>query len=167
VRGFLARRSWPALAGLAAATIGAAVPAIQLGRNYAVNDHHLRTFETRYFDALFEIVPERTTIVSEAYSIDEILRYKLLGEQAAQGRDVRLASRNPDEVRARLAEGHTVFAFDIGREQLEPFGFAFEPVALPDLALPEYLRAVRPGSIVAIAARPGAAHGFTPRRPQA
>ena len=68
----------------------AAFPLWQLTRNYAPNDHHRRTYEMRYLDALFATLEPSAAIVYEAYAYDQLILYKLIGERAAGDRSIRM-----------------------------------------------------------------------------
>jgi hypothetical protein len=137
--------------------IAAAVPVWLLASNYAVNNHHDHTFETRYFDALFRILPRKTALLDDRYPVNMMVKYKLLGEDAAAGRHVVVILPTHTAVENWLANGYSIFAFDEGRSELQKFGYEFEPVQLLDTTLPEYLDLIRDGSIGAIAATPDVA----------
>lgn len=107
-----------------------ALPAWQLARNYRVNDHHRRTYEIRYLDALFDRLESRTAIVREAYAIDQLVLYKLIGERAGGGRTIEMIPRDPAQVRQHASNGFAVYAFSDARGALEQNGFRFEPVLL-------------------------------------
>ena len=99
VRDLIRARARPALVGIA--TIAMAVlPVWQLARNYAPNDHHRRTYEMRYLEALFATLEPKAAIVYEAYAYDQLILYKLIGERAAGDRSIRMTG--PD--RAAVAE---------------------------------------------------------------
>ncbi len=116
-----------AAVGIAAAL---ALPVVQLARNYRANDHHLRTYETRYFQALFDRLENRAAIVRETYAVDQLVLYKLVGERAAGERTIELLSKEPEGVRQHARAGSAVYAFTEGRSALERSGFSFEPVQL-------------------------------------
>ena len=123
--------------GVAAIAACAMVPSIQVIQNYRGNDHHNRTFETRYFNALFDMLPSRSAILDDKYSTSMMIEYKLLGEDAAAGRDVvtvPVGSQTPNE---KLRQGYQVFAFEEARSTLEKLGYQFEPVRLFDVPLPQ------------------------------
>ena len=107
-----------------------ALPVLQLTRNYRANDHHRRTYETRYFDALFDRLEPRAVIVTESYSVDQLVLYKLAGERAAGARSIALITRDIDTVRQRANTGFATYAFAEGRKALESHGFRFEPIQL-------------------------------------
>ena len=115
---------------LAAMIAALTMPFVQLARNYRPNDHHRRTYETRYFDALFQRLEARAAIVTESYAVDQLVLYKLAGEHAARGRTIGLITRDVDTVRQHADSGVAVYAFALGRTALESHGFRFEPVAL-------------------------------------
>ncbi len=110
--------------------VALAVPMLQFARNYRVNDHHRRTYETQYFDALFDRLEARTAIVTESYAVDQLVLYKLAGEHADRGRAIGLITRDVETVRQRAATGFTIYAFAGGRTALESHGFRFEPIQL-------------------------------------
>jgi hypothetical protein len=107
-----------------------ALPALQLARNYRGNDHHRRTYEIRYFQALFDRLDARSAIVSESYAVDQLVLYKLAGEHAAGNRTIRLITRDVETVRQHASAGFATYAFADGRTALESHGFRFEPIHL-------------------------------------
>lgn len=121
---------------VAAAVLIAAFPVWQLWRNYSVNDHHRRTYELRYLRALFAMLEPRAAIVLEAYPVDQLVLYKLIGERAGGSRSIVLISSDRALVARHAADGYTIYAFSSGKRELEARGFAFEPVALRDVEGP-------------------------------
>jgi hypothetical protein len=113
-----------------------ALPSMQLARNYRANDHHRRTYEIRYLDALFHRLEARSAIVTESYAVDQLVLYKLAGEHADRGRTIGLITRDVETVRQRAAAGFAVFAFAEGRKALESHGFRFEPIQLSTVGTP-------------------------------
>jgi len=109
-----------------------AVPYAMYQSNVKVNNHHRHTFESAYFDALFDVLPDRSAIVAESYPVDNLILYKLIAENAAHERRIELIPDNVEAVRKAVANGYTVFAFARGRQELEfkvPFKLA--PYDLP------------------------------------
>ena len=106
------------------------LPSWQLARHYKVNDHHRRTYEIRYYQALFDQFENRVAVVREEYAQDQLLLYKLAGEGAARGRDIRLVDGNAQAVRRLARDGVAIYAFQAGHRTLEGLGFQFEPVVL-------------------------------------
>jgi transmembrane protein TMEM260 (protein O-mannosyltransferase) len=123
-------RARPRLLAGAAAAVVFALPVWQLVRNYSVNDHHRRTYEARYLRALFARLEPKAAIVIEAYPVDQLVLYKLVGEKAAGARSIVMTSRERADVARLAADGYAVYAFSTGRHELELRGFAFEPIAL-------------------------------------
>src|SRR6185436_4794263 len=123
--------------GAVAAIVAAVVlPSIQLARNYRANDHHLRTYEIRYFDALFDRLEARSALVTESYAVDQLVLYKLAGEHADRGRTIGLITRDVETVRQHASSGFATYAFSAGRTALESHGFRFEPVQLAAMGTP-------------------------------
>ena len=116
----------PAIIGTATA-IMAAFPVWQLTRNFAPNDHHRRTYEMRYLDALFASFEPRAAIVYEAYAYDQLILYKLIGERAAGERSIRMVAPDRAAVAQLAGEGTAIYAFEMSRRALEGRGAAFEP----------------------------------------
>jgi hypothetical protein len=114
-----------------------AAPAVAIASNYRANDHHRRTYETEYFRAFFEAPPAHTVILSEEYAVDAMVLYKLLGEGAARGRDIRyVAPVDPIRVREYMRQGYQVWVFKRTRQILSNSGFRFAPVQLVDHGVP-------------------------------
>lgn len=139
-------------------TIG--VPVSLVAANYAANDHHRRTFEIRYFNALFDMLPDKSAIVRDQYATNMMIDYKMIGEGAAAGRDIKVVSPVPEQVTALFRSGYRVFLFGEARRELAKFDFRVKPVSLRAEALPEYLRNVGDGDLVVVAATPAAAAGL-------
>jgi hypothetical protein len=90
-------------------------------------------------------------IVPGSFANQLMLTYKLEGERAGAGRDLRQHQPDTAALRALWLSGHQVVAFTEARTQLERIGAVLEPVALRDEPLPELLDALPPGRVVAIA----------------
>jgi hypothetical protein len=119
---------------VAAALVFCAVvllPYSQIAANYQINDHHADTFETEYFNALFAALPARAAIVNDEYRINMLVLYKLLGEHAGKGRDIRLAPLDKNAVSQLRQDGFEIFAFQTARKDMEAFGFNFAPYEIP------------------------------------
>ncbi len=151
-----ARRRFNAVALLV--TIG--VPASLVAGNYAANDHHRRTFEIRYFNALFEMFPDKSVIVRDQYATNMMIDYKLIGENAAAGRDITMVVPVPEKVAAIKKRGYRVFVFDEARRELAKYDFRVKPVTLKSEPFTDYLRDAREGFLVVVAATPVAAAGL-------
>ena len=125
-------RDWLARRGTAGLVVGAAalvaLPGWQLSRNYRVNDHHRRTIEIRVMDAVFATLEDRSAIVREAYSVDQLILYKLAAEHAAAGRTIELIDADRATVERYAQAGYAVYAFGDHRGVLEGLGFRFTAV---------------------------------------
>ena len=118
-------------AGLRVATaLIVVLPVAQIVAHYKLNDHHRRTAEIRYLDALFARLEDRAAIVREAYSIDQLILYKLAGEQAAGSRTIEFISPDAAALQRYVGDGFAVYAFSGARAALESRGFGFESIAL-------------------------------------
>jgi hypothetical protein len=109
------------------------LPALQYRANIQQNNQRRHTFEMRYFEALFDRLPQRSAIVAESYPINNMVLYELIGEQRGRGRRVELIRADPSTIQRYLDDAFTVFAFSEARNELEFDGVSFQPV---DLALP-------------------------------
>jgi Protein O-mannosyl-transferase TMEM260-like len=132
-------------------------PGLQLVRNFKVSDHSDRTYEGRYFAAIFEALPERAAIAAESYTVDHMVLYELLGEGASAGRDLITIPADADSVDRAVARGYSVFAFERTRTALEALGYAFTPVRLQDAPLPEYKAKLLPRDRIVLEAGLGRA----------
>lgn len=132
---WLSRRGSAGLVvGLAALV---ALPGWQLSRNYRANDHHRRTYEIGYMNALFASLGDRSAIVREAYSVDQQLLYKLVAEHAAGSRTIELIDAGRATIEHYAQAGYAVYAFVGSRDLLEGFGFRFTAVQLHEGGRPE------------------------------
>ena len=147
----LARPALSTRAATALTALALTLPAFQLARSFRENDHSARTFEIRYFDALFARLPTRVAFVYEGHSVDHMLLYKIHAEGGEQGREIYPVPARAADVERRLAQGLTVFAFENGHRALKHQGFDFEPVRLPEKPLVEFLREQPAGRLIALA----------------
>jgi hypothetical protein len=147
----LARSVLSARAAAVVTALALALPAFQLVRSFRENDHSARTFEIRYFDALFARLPTRVAFVYEGHSVDHMLLYKIHAEGGEQGREIYPVPARAADVERRLAQGLTVFAFENGHRALKHEGFEFEPVRLPEKPLVEFLKEQPAGRWLALA----------------
>ncbi|MEI6669228.1 MAG: DUF2723 domain-containing protein [Acidobacteriota bacterium] len=154
--GWAGAARWRRLATGLVLALATLMPAWEVAANYALNNHANRVFEDIYFASLFEILPRRTIIPAEEYSIDQHVFYQLLGAESARGRDIRHVHLDVPQIRNFASLGYDVFAFAAARRVLEGHGLVFEPVRLLGQTLSDYLDAVRPGWIVAVAGTPAA-----------
>ena len=151
----------------AVAAIALALPAWQLTRNYAATDRSRDTAAAVTFDALFDVLPDRSVFVHEDFLVDRMVRFKLLGDRSAGERHIELAPVAADAVRKRLDAGFTVFAFEKSARRLrqEALNVDFAPLALTQGSLESFLSRLPGGAIVALAVpaahaeRFAAAHG--------
>jgi hypothetical protein len=137
-----------------------ALPASLAAVNYTPNDHHRRNFEIRYFNALFAMLPEKSAIVRDQYATNMMIDYKILGEGAAAGKDLRIVNQVPEQVTAAFKSGYRVFLFAQAKTELSKYDFRVKPVSLKTEPLTEYLKTLRDGLVVVVAATPAAAAGL-------
>jgi hypothetical protein len=140
----------PVVAAAAAFTL----PAVQLAGNFKASDHSGRSFETRYFDAIFAALPARSAIVTESYTVDQMVRYQILAEGWGTRKELALSGRDRESIGAYLRRGFAVFAFERGKRQLTALGYAFEPIGFRDAPLSSYLTRQVPGAAVLFAGCP-------------
>lgn len=129
----LARRGGRVLVA-AAVLLPLLLPLGQLRAHWRASDHSGRSFETRYFRAVFEALPADSVVLAESYTIDQMALYEILGEGYGTRKGVRLSARDPDSVRIYSERGRPVFAFSRAHAELLPLGFRFTPVTLVDPA---------------------------------
>ena len=122
------RRGVPA----ALAALSFLLPAHQLATHLRASDHHDRTFEMRYFRALFEQLPARSVVLAESYTVDQMVLYEILGEGFGERKGVRLSAADGDSVRTYAGRGRAVYAFRRSHDALALDGFLFEPVRVWD-----------------------------------
>ena len=139
-------------------TIG--VPVSLVRANYTANDHHRRNFEIRYFNALFAMLPDKSAIVRDQYATNMMINYKILGEGAAAGRDIKIVPPVPEQVAAVFRNGYRVFVFSEAQRELAKFDFRVKPLTLKTEPFTQYLQHTRDGFLVVVAATPIAAAGL-------
>ena len=165
-----------------------ALPLWQLSTQYRVRDLHRRTLDMHLFDRLFSEMPDRTVLLDENPEVSHLVLYKALGEEAARGKQLLLASPQvphtsqafslfvrPSELATSLLasvdtlehlwrEGFTVYGFAQASRQLHGHGLSFSPMLLLGPPLPEYLSELEPGSVVAVVMSAGAARALVPTK---
>jgi hypothetical protein len=146
---------WRPLATTAGLVLLCGLVTAEVRANYRVNDHHRRTFEDRYFSALFRVLPDKAVIANDEYVLNQLVFYKLLGERAAGTRDVRLVPMEPVTLWEWVARGYTVFGFEQTRGVLAAQGYELAALQLYGPTLSEALATIDRGSVVVIAATPG------------
>ena len=140
-----------ATAAPAVAVLALLLPVAQVVANYRASDHHGRTFEMRYFKAVFDALPDRSALVTETYTVDQMARYEMLAEGFAGRKDVAFTGRDAESIESFRRKGHVLFAFERGRQELAAQGFRFAPVKLQGGSLPEALAEAPRGSFVVAA----------------
>ena len=130
------------------------LPAWQLVRNYGENDRSRHVMETRLMAALFEKLPRPSAVADNEYTTDQMLRYKIAGEDAGQGMIQVIRGADDVFVRHYLNKGWPVFAIGTAQPALAALGYKMAPVSIPCVPLLEYL-ADRPGTVAIIAATGG------------
>jgi hypothetical protein len=118
---------------IAVSLVALLVPLAQIQANLRTNNQREHTYETRFFNALFDALPNRTAIVSENYPINHMVLYKTIGEHAARGRRIELIRADAATIRRYVADGFTVFAFEQGQTKVQFDGVTFR---VADLDLP-------------------------------
>lgn len=145
-------RRWSA-AGVAVGVAALVLPAWNVTHNFVASDRSRDTRVAVLFDALFAALPDRAVLVHEDFLVDRMVMFKLIGEDAAHGRQIALAPARPEELLRRRDAGFDVFAFQKFTSRLRHAGldFAFEPLRLLDGSLADYLEDLPDGAIVAVA----------------
>jgi hypothetical protein len=144
------RRRW--LATTAVSLVLMALPAWELVRHFPVNDQSRNTGAAVEFQALFDALPSRAIFVREDFLVDRMVMFKLVGEDAAAGRQIEVLGRRSRDLLARVADGFTVLAFEKGANVLRHEGLDvdFEPRRLLNGTLQKFLADLPDGSIVAL-----------------
>jgi hypothetical protein len=176
----------PRLAWLGLATV--VLPLWQLSMHYTARDLHRRTFDMRLFDRLFAEMPNRTVVLDENPEVSHLILYKVLGEEAARGKRLLLASpqvphtsqafslfvrsselamslrASVDTLERLWQEGYSIYGFDHATKQLRAYGLPFRPLQLLGPPLPDYLSELEPGSVVALLLSAGASRALPPTK---
>jgi hypothetical protein len=132
----------------------AAVATTLYASNHRTNDHHKRTYEASLMDAVFRALPARAVVVWGAFSEQLTLQYKLYGENAGADRGITGQGVDAAMLKGAAAANTPIYALRQARDQLSRSGFLFEPVALQDVTLKEFLAAA-PRDLLVAAAGPG------------
>ena len=140
----------------AAAGVGLAallVPPWHFANNFAVTDRSRDTEAAVHFDALFEALPDQTALVREDFLVDRLVMFKLLGDGAAEGRQIELVPRSAGAVRGRLADGLSVFGFSksIRRLRYDALNFGFRALPLTGGRVSDLLSRLPDDTVVAVA----------------
>jgi len=144
------------LGGAAALVVAVAACALsvwQVAGNFATRDQSQRTFETRYFEALFRQVPPDAAVAIEDYWPEHMIRYATVsGDFGRPGAAPALVRPDPEAVERLLDRGVDVIAFPSAIGPLRGRGFRFVPLQLRGPAIAEYVAALPPDLLVAGAA---------------
>lgn len=122
----------------------------------AVHGHdvslHGRVATMRWADAFFSQIRTPSVILEEDWVIDQVVRYKMLGEGLPPGRVVRgPAAFDPVMVDEWTASNTTVYAFARKAGVLRLMGWPVDRQTVR-VSIEAFLESQRPGSIVAVAA---------------
>ncbi len=149
----LGARTRPWLAALASAAL-VIVPVWQIARNYDARDLRYARADLRFFDALFEQLPERSALVHNDFLIDRMVYYKMLGEHADERRHIQaLLPVDIEPVGRAFHDGRQVFAFPqtaTAMRLLDGAEFSYTPLALSNGTIEEYLADLPRGTLVAV-----------------
>ena len=122
-------------AGVGAGVVAASLAAVTAyTSNVRANDHHKRTYETAFMNAVFLTLPNRALLVPGTFSEQLMLQYKLYGERAGADRAIELHGIDAGALKRAFAQGRPVYAFTEARDQLARSGFLFETVPLGAIA---------------------------------
>ncbi len=131
------------------------LPAAQAARHFRASDHSDRSFEMRYFAALFETLPARAAIAAESYTVDHMVLYEIFAEDAARGRDIVTVPGDAGSIDSGMRRGYTAFVFGRTADALRPLGYRLAPVAQPGPVLTELLGTLPAERLVMQAGRRG------------
>lgn len=127
-------------------------------RGFVASDRSGEFQEIRRFDALFRGLPSQSVIVSNDYVVDSMVRYKLLGEEAAGERNIRgPVPLDPEALRQLHRDGVAVFAFAQPAVRLRLNGFRFAEAPLFE-SVARHLDFAPDGTVIAIASSPAVSH---------
>ena len=153
------------VAGVTVVVAAVALASVQVRANYAANDLHRSTFESRYFKALFEQLPAGAALITDDYWIEQIVHYGIVsGDFPRHAPPLRLIKPDPDVVRQEIERGVAVYTMPRTTGALRGFGFGFDPVTLWGATLTEFLADVADDRAVAVAANVDALPGVFARR---
>jgi hypothetical protein len=149
----VAERFSSARVSTAAAALALLLPAWQVAHNFAPTDRSRDTSDAVHLDRLFEALPDRAALVSEDFTIDRMLMFKLLGDPAGRPQRLEVAPREVEGVRSRFADGVSVFAGGKSADLLryQALNFSFAPLPLIDGPLDGFLSRIAHGTTVAVA----------------
>lgn len=129
-------------------------PALQLARNYDARDLSHARADMRFFDALFERIPEGSALLHEDFLVDRMVYYKTLGEQVTRGRRVlALVPAEIGPVRRTWHDGYGLFAFPVTAKTmrlLDGADFSYAPLDLANGTLARYLDDLPRRTVVAV-----------------
>jgi hypothetical protein len=126
----------------------------QFTHNYGPRDLSHARADMRFFDALFNRLPEGSALLHEDFLVDRMVYYKTLGEQVTRGRRVlALVPAEIDPLKRVWGDGYRVFAFPHTAKMmrlLDGADFGRAPFDLAGGTLARYLDDLPRGAIVAI-----------------
>lgn len=128
-----------------------ALPGAQLTRHWRASDHSARTFEARYFEALFDALPAGAVVLAETYTVDQMVLYELFGAGHGARKRLRLVPRDAETVEVYARRGLPVVAFGRAQDELAEQGFRFRPLTPTEGALHDWLARLPVESIALLA----------------
>lgn len=138
-----------------------ALPAWQFARHFQASDHSARTFEARYFEALFDALPEQAVVLAETYTVDQMVLYELFGAGYGARRRLRLVPRDAETVEVYARRGLPVVAFGRAQEELGEQGFRFRPLTPVEGPLHVWLMRLPAGTTALLAGAQAELPGLT------
>ena len=149
----IGRRTRPWLAALASALL-LVLPTRELAQNYEARDLSYAWEDVRFFDALFDQLPEGAVLLHDNFLIDRMIYYKTLGERAGEKRHVTApVPADLERITRAWRDGHQVFAFPETATMLRLLDgaeFSYTPFPLSNGSIEQYLADLPRGTLVAV-----------------
>jgi hypothetical protein len=140
--------------GAVLAGVLALLPVWQWTRNYDTRDLSHDRADMRFFDALFERLPDRAALLHEDFLVDRMVYYKTLGEYAGRSRDLLALVPSQLEPVARASrDRREVFAFPAAAtlmRLMDGAEFSYSPFEVSGGSLARYLDDLPHGTMVAV-----------------
>jgi hypothetical protein len=140
-------------AGGLVAAVALVIPVWLVVHNFTATDQSRENTSAVHLEALFDVLPDQTTLVHEDFIIDRMVTSRLVDDTVSKHSRIDLVQRSASDVRRALAAGRRVFGFRKSARWLryQALDFSFAPVPLVAGTFRDFVSHLPRGTAVAVA----------------